>query len=267
MASLFRNRSLRRQQRKAARQQKREAQQATPAGWQGMPDDALLAFRREQGLVAGTERLMDWGEVRHNVKPRKEAFMMMQANDGSWQDIRLVLHATYLSVQKFQTQARALVEGVPLLQVTQEQAADILHRQLDKVMLASAKVVRVPLACCAVSRFVDNGDAYHLGMLASCTARSHNAFVVRSAHDVTASVVLRPRLVLRMGRVHERLADGTWRDFFMVLTDHDVAFYNAAPSKSEDLRHAVTAYPLLAVRYVSGHRKVDPQSTVRDGSL
>lgn len=63
--------------------------------------------------------------------------------------------------------------------------------------------------------------------------------------------------VLRMGRVHERLGDGSWRDFFMVVTDFDVSFYTSLPTTNSDLDHAIVSYPLLATRYVSGKRQID----------
>ncbi len=63
---------------------------------------------------------------------------------------------------------------------------------------------------------------------------------------------------MRVGRVHERLDDGSWRDFFMVLTDHDVSFHTAPPVIARDLATPVASYPLLALRYATGKRPVAP---------
>jgi len=52
---------------------------------------------------------MDFGKVAKLNKPVKEAFLMMKAVDGSWQDVHVVLHSTYLSVQKLIGDARLLV--------------------------------------------------------------------------------------------------------------------------------------------------------------
>lgn len=67
------------------------------------------------GLVGGSERLMDFGKVAKLNKPMKEDFLMMKAVDGSWQDVHVVLHSTYLSVQKLVGDARLLVSNQRLL--------------------------------------------------------------------------------------------------------------------------------------------------------
>lgn len=63
------------------------------------------------GLAGGTETLLDWAEIKADSGPVKEGFMMMMASDGSWQDVRVVLKSTYLSVQKLITRRLELVQG------------------------------------------------------------------------------------------------------------------------------------------------------------
>lgn len=57
-----------------------------------------------------------------------------------------------------------------------------------------------------------------------------------------------------MGRVSERLGNGRWRDLFMALTDHELAFYSRPPTSAADLQRPLTCYPLLGIRYVPGAR-------------
>eukprot|EP00730_Choanoeca_flexa_P014446 TRINITY_DN6322_c0_g1_i1.p1 TRINITY_DN6322_c0_g1~~TRINITY_DN6322_c0_g1_i1.p1 ORF type:complete len:529 (+),score=93.40 TRINITY_DN6322_c0_g1_i1:36-1622(+) len=370
MSRVFRTRSWRR------RKQLKEAD----LEWQQLSDDALQKFRLEQGLAGGSERLMDFGRVARLAKPMKDDFLMMKAADGSWQDVHVVLHSTYLSVQKLVGEVHLLddirknmpnessrevtiykqagealgisirgglehdlpiliseiKEGSPtdrscacyvgdaieeiqdykIKDLAHDLAANVIRSTRDatavrlKLRFFSAarhrilshylrsgepeglketqskyyEIVRIPLACSHVSRFSD----------ANSQLREDSSFIVRAATDVAKSVILRPPygedteakkwvkllreardnlpgssvrkphppsgftgLVLRIGRVHERLDNGTWRDFFMALTDHDVSFHKAVPCNPTDFEHAVATYPLLAVRYVTGKRQLD----------
>jgi len=71
--------------------------------------------------------------------------------------------------------------------------------------------------------------------------------------------------VIRAGRVSERLGSGAWRDVFMVLTDHDLAFYVRPPTTTAELlQGAVACYPLLGLRYVPGNRRPGPREQPLD---
>ena len=118
----------------------------------------------------------------------------------------------------------------------------------------SKEAVSIPLAHASVSAFQDG----------SAVQRGDGVFAVRAAADHTLGVLLRtgstaearvwtralllardalpcPALrkasapkgfngqLIRLGRVHERAPDGAWQDFFMALTDFDLAFYAAPP--------------------------------------
>ena len=51
-------------------------------------------------------------------------------------------------------------------------------------------------------------------------------------------------------------SDASWRDLFLVLTDHDVALYSSPPVQATDLNQPrYGPYPLLAVRFLKGARK------------
>eukprot|EP00054_Salpingoeca_dolichothecata_P014971 m.85327 g.85327 ORF g.85327 m.85327 type:complete len:536 (+) comp21261_c0_seq1:71-1678(+) len=152
------------------------------------------------------------------------------------------------------------------------------------------EVIKIPVPLCSVSPYEDR----------SAKLRKQGAFLVRGC-NINEEVLLRapygetalrntwidairetrdhfptPQLskgdppegfsglVLKMGRVHERLENGEWRDFFMVLTDHDLSFYSHPPGIAADLDVAVSSYPLLTMRYVSGKRAVEPGDPAND---
>ena len=126
-------------------------------------------------------------------------------------------------------------------------------RQLPR----SKECISIPLAHASVSGFQDG----------SAVARGDGVFAVRAASDHTLGVLLRagsaaearawvralllardalsvPALrkpaapkgftgqLARLGRVHERAPDGAWQDFFMALTDFDLAFYSTPPVRA-----------------------------------
>eukprot|EP00049_Salpingoeca_infusionum_P003566 m.67953 g.67953 ORF g.67953 m.67953 type:complete len:528 (-) comp12181_c0_seq4:539-2122(-) len=166
------------------------------------------------------------------------------------------------------------------LQTTEEGQAHLRSRR----HLKWKELVSIPVGLCSISRFHERTDEL----------REQQAFAVHSAFDTTKKVVLRaeygdvqitqdwinairtardnypPTLlhkpnppldfsgkVVFCGRVHERSVKGTWKDFFMVVTDHDVGFCSSPPSLPEHLEYPVAAYPLLATRFISGKRALE----------
>eukprot|EP00043_Microstomoeca_roanoka_P010806 m.102258 g.102258 ORF g.102258 m.102258 type:complete len:527 (-) comp15006_c0_seq2:831-2411(-) len=73
----------------------------------------LKEFREAQGLRAGTEYLIDWGDVRQRAVSMKDDFLQMRSADGSWFDVRVVLHSTYVSISRL---------------VNEQSASDLLNR-------------------------------------------------------------------------------------------------------------------------------------------
>eukprot|EP01147_Barroeca_monosierra_P000130 gene130-3521_t len=331
---------------------------------------------------ASTEYAIDWGDIRKRASPQKEGYLQMLAADGSWQDIRVLLYASHLSILKpspnptktdtlsiptnhnqvempreitiYKTPGEPLglsikggqeyrlpifvsqlregsaaeaskacfvgdeilkVNGVSLHHASQSDAIDIIqdtyscsevHLELRFYLAARHQLVAdylrtpepalqsapsfqwmqvttIPLQYCHVSHFHDT----------SAQPREQMSFIVRSAHDVHSSAILRPVFgqahlmrewirairkarddfpcvtlckpnppmeftgrVVHIGRVHERLSDGVWRDMFLVLTDHDCAFHLSPPISADDLtRPYYGPYPLLACQFSMTSRK------------
>ncbi|EGD81694.1 hypothetical protein PTSG_02407 [Salpingoeca rosetta] len=339
----------------------------------------LKQFRAEQGMRGQTEYFVDWGEARQRSEAQRDDFLQMRGPDGSWQDVRVVLHSTHLSILRLATEQqqdhiqrahRRLekprevvihkspgetlgmsikggkehrlpillsqireggpvdfskacfvgdeileVNGVSIRHVTQDEAIDIIqatyplsevrlvlrfylaaHHQLVSDYLRAPdtspalyrqqkwqQVMAIPLEYCSVSYF--QGHTAH--------RREQESFLVQAALDVNKRAVLRPPFgrvekmqewvrairaardnlpcqqmakadppldftgrVVHIGRVHERLTDGTWRDLFLVLTDHDIALHTSPPTQPSDLDHPRWGgFPLLATRLVKGTRK------------